>query len=179
MLELNRLTIQDSFIKYIDTRLNNNLQYLSFGVGQVCLICPYVELYFNGNKILSVGSKTECYHFNTGQYIFKEYVSLGEQHDADFYGEWIYFSDNKINSFALFDHNYLFMCSYINLRGASFNSVEPINLPSLVYIDISFSNIIVLDFRGCYHLAKVLKDESQLVEVNNQNIIWLLLIIIK
>ena len=68
------------------------------------------------------------------------------------------------------------MVVYLNLRGSSFSSLTPTLLPSLRYVDISFTPISKMDFRACAHLAKLVKDESQQVEVNDDSVIWTLVV---
>ena len=68
------------------------------------------------------------------------------------------------------------MCVYLNLRGSSFSSLTPALLPSLRYVDISFTPISKTDFRACAHLAKLVKDESQQVEVNAESVVWILVV---
>ena len=46
-----------------------------------------------------------------------------------------------------------------------------------MYIDVSFTMIKEINFKGCIHLVKAVKDETQIVLVNDPTIIWLLLII--
>ena len=68
------------------------------------------------------------------------------------------------------------MCVYLNLRGSSFSSLTPALLPSLRYVDISFTPISKTDFRACAHLAKLVKDESQQVEVSDESVVWTLVV---
>ena len=49
-------------------------------------------------------------------------------------------------------------------------------MPQIVYLDVSFSKIMQADFRKCFYLVKLIKDETQEVEVIDDKIIWLLLL---
>ena len=59
------------------------------------------------------------------------------------------------------------MCQILNLRGSSFTKISPALLYQLVYVDIAYSKIESVDFRPCLELVQVVRDEKQVVQVND------------
>ena len=56
-------------------------------------------------------------------YILKELVSMGIGHYTDLDGELIEFKNNLVVKQKKLDHDNLFNCQYLNLRGSSFNNL--------------------------------------------------------
>ena len=76
---------------------------------------------------------------DTSEYYFDDVVSFGVYYTTRFLGFYLDFEMVLAENNASFNHDNLFMCQILSLRGSSFSSVDVGLLYSLLYIDIALS----------------------------------------
>ena len=103
--------------------------------------------------------------YSTSGFHLHEFVSLGVGYESVILGEVIELKTNSEEGFSAYDPQNLFMCQYLNLRHSSVVSVDLKYLPSLRYIDISFSEINKIDLLDSEHLEMIVADRSQTITV--------------
>ena len=85
---------------------------------------------------------------------------MGIGHCADLDDELIEFKDNLVTDYLQFSYDNLFNCQYLNLRGSSFDHLQPSKMYSVIYADISFTKIKKANFKLCKNLIKMIRDKS-------------------
>ena len=140
------------------------LREVRFGFGQSLGLVPAAaELFFGDTRVPTEPETAPCGVRDTRGYLGDQFVSLGHGHMFTCDNQTYEFAQGSLSDHGGFDARNLYMCRFLNLRGAPFSVLDATLLFSLEHADISLTQLREADFRPCAHLKAVVADARTVV----------------